>query len=504
MIDLKNTIKWISQNILLKSNIAILFFIIACLLTILAFPNDLISNEENYYQLSYKRVNPSAFPMFSAVFDSSNGRIVSELLLGNLVAYFDYDGAFIVGRLIAIVGFSLALATLFAQLGLRVIEAILFLSLFVLNGQQLFGGEWLFQAFGPKIPAYIFAIFAISLYLKQRYLWALAALVLATYFHFLVGLFWTIFIFSSVLITHRKTVPIIKYAAIYIVATLPLVYLLLPDLMSPAAEFKGMSADYIYASIRAPHHIAPFQDLVQFLTDWLPGIIELALLLLFAATFFKYFPNSKIALLTIVTLSYLAVFLVIAYLDRDTFFFAKFYLFRPTSLGLLLALISAATILKAHIDEKATPAYIALSLFIAFVVFEPIATKEARAFISDYSASIVTDELKTKIAEQTEPNDIILIDPVLGFKQAGVKAIRELERPTLVSWKFVPTTKVEIIKWYDLYTKKTDYFTAGCDKAPIDTEFFIVYGNDRFVPFKDCSTILYQNKNIIFAKKTAQ
>ncbi|MBI1300388.1 MAG: hypothetical protein GC137_01900 [Alphaproteobacteria bacterium] len=461
------------------------------------------ANEENYYQLSHKRVAPEAFHINSAVFDSSKGRIVSEYIIGNMVKYLGYESAFVLGRLLAVLGFSAAFAFLFLTVKARVVDILLVMSVFILFNQTLFAGEWLFVGFESKIFSYICVIFSISMFLRKQHYFSLFLLIAATYFHFLVGFFWTVFVFSTVLWVNRNLLEIIKFAVIYTFLTTPLLLLLLPEFTQPEQYYEGLSTAHIYANIRAPHHVAPFYDLDSFYADWLPGIIWMLLFLAAGVVLFKYFPEKKLANLSIISFAYTTIFLVLAFIDKDTLLLSKFYMFRQTSLGLLLFLISVSLLIKQHMQNEESKAYYVGFVFLcAFFIFTPFVMFHNNADLYRKKALLVTSELLLVVDQKTDPDDVILTDVYDKGSLYAVKVIRTLPRPTLVSWKFIPTNKSEIIKWYSLYKQKEEYFEKPCEATSINTPYFIVFDKERYDSFRPCSEILFEDEAIIFARQT--
>ena len=57
-------------------------------------------------------------------------------------------------------------------------------------GQTLFAGEWLFDGAEAKVPAYALVFAGLALAIDRKYIGAAFLFVCATYFHFLVGIFW--------------------------------------------------------------------------------------------------------------------------------------------------------------------------------------------------------------------------------------------------------------------------------------------------------------------------
>src|SRR5260221_5057431 len=193
---------------------------------LLLLPPDgvLTDNEENYFQLAAQAVAGVPTPANSAVFDASRHRFLSELLLGPLIALCGFEAAQIVTRVLTAAAFALLLPRLFRLLSLPALDGAIVVMGFALLGPNLIGGEWLFRGFEAKIVAYGFVLAALPAASARRSLVAAVALcVAATYFHFLVGVFWFFAMLGLRLIENRHEIRRVAVAAIaFIVATAPL------------------------------------------------------------------------------------------------------------------------------------------------------------------------------------------------------------------------------------------------------------------------------------------
>ena len=62
----------------------------------------------------------------------------------------------------------------------------------------------------------------------------------------------------------------------------------------------------------------------------------------------------------------------------------------------------------------------------------------------------------------SQPDDIVLLEPYQEMSAKYAILHREIPRPTLVSWKFVPSNRVEILRWYALIRARDQLFVGGC------------------------------------------
>src|SRR5215831_5269888 len=155
-----------------------------------------------------------------------------------------------------------------------------------------------------------------------------------------------------------------------------------------------LSSDYIYSILRAPWHAAPFVNRDSFLTSWLPGCVlaggMLAGALAIAGTAME--PRLRAtARWLVLLLAYLFAALALSYLDRRTGILGKFYLFRPSSLVLLIWLVTA----MAWLNELAPRRPALLKLAAAALVVPPFVAAAALHLRQGVSARV---EIASKIS----------------------------------------------------------------------------------------------------------
>lgn len=443
----------------------VLFVCLAALLSLQMWFLRWTGNEENYFQLAYRAFAPAKFSQFSAVFDSSHARVVPLYLLGAVVQLLGYDGAHAVGRVLMTVLYAAGLAYFFSALRLSVWDALLVLVLFLAAGQELFGGEWLFDGLESKTVAYALVFFAFGLALRRRWIAAIVVGGAATYMHFLVGGFWTGVILIGQWLETRSWRELLRGLAIYVVLALPLAGLIFWDELAWAGTPGTDLADKIYAS-RNMLHIVPFTQLGQ-LWDWLPGLVN-AFVLLVALVVVASRHRDRSAEVTlvlraaIVGLAFLLAALGPAYLDRHTEMLGKLFLFRPSSLALLLALTVIVALLFGRLSEQAA-AVKALILCALVIAFSWTLVKKNVEWMRHTAAAFPErSELIAAVAEHTAPGDLVLLDPELDGNRDYMTLVRLLPRPTLVNWKFVPTNPSEIIRWQSYMDLRKELFANGC------------------------------------------
>jgi hypothetical protein len=443
----------------------VLFAFLAALLVLQMWPARWIGNEEDYFQLAYRTFAPEHFFHFSAVFDSSHARFLPLYLLGFVVHLLGYDWAHVVCRILMGLLYAAGLAYFFSALRLSAWDALLVIVLFLRAGEQLIGGEWLFAGVESKTVAYAFLLFAFGLALRRRWIAATVAAAAATYMHFLVGGFWTLGILLWQWLETKTPRELLRSLAVYAIVTLPLAGLIAWDELAWAASPVAALADKIYTT-RNAWHVAPFASRRDF-WEWTPGVVNtLALVLVLGAVESRHRATSpSVALVSrtaLLGLAYLLVALAAAFLDRHTQLLGKLFLFRPSSLILLLALTTIVALLFAPLSEGAAgvKALVVCALVISFswVLFK----RNVDSTRATASAFPERGELVAAIVAHTAPGDVVLIEAARDGDPNYMRLVRELPRPTLVNWKFVPTNPGDIVRWQSYMDLRSELFAHGC------------------------------------------
>jgi hypothetical protein len=199
------------------------------MLAILLFPSGFAENESQYLMLAHRQVAPEAFSPYSAAFDHTNARLLTQLLMGTMVQALGYDGGQKALRVVMMLLYAASLAYLLSALTLSVLEAALALAVYCLVGPALIGAEWLFIGVESKTFAYAAVFLGLGLHWRGRPWGAVAAMVLATYLHFLVGGFWMAALLLLIVLHADSLRPAIKPLGAYVVAVLPMLAILIND-----------------------------------------------------------------------------------------------------------------------------------------------------------------------------------------------------------------------------------------------------------------------------------
>jgi hypothetical protein len=446
----------------------ILALIIALLLTIP--PNGILSpNEENYFALAERFARGSAWAEETAIFDSSRHLLLSNLTLGTLISAIGYVPAQVTTRLLAVAGYTFVLLALFRVLELSALDAALAVMTTALVGQDIIGGEWLFSGYEAKVAAYVLVIAAIRFVLVTRQLAGATLLfVAATYIHFLVGGFW----FLAAMVLHLIDSPraglqrVAAAVGLFALMTGPLFGIMAQSRLSDDSAAQAINTpppDVIYSIIREPHHQSPFLSWAYFRENWLPGYSMAASMLL--GCFWVAWRCERRQLRVVAAwlcslLAYLFFVLGPKYLDRNSGILGKFYLFRPSSLILLLWLWLALGVGTAVFGHKTR----VLRFFLLTLLGPAFLYVEVSHLIHDIAANNTLEDQKgllvAAVNRYVAPGDIVLIDPDTEAYLLDLE--RRTGRPTLVLWKFAPTNDAELIKWYRRIEFRHDLFDRSC------------------------------------------
>jgi hypothetical protein len=427
------------------------------------------SNEDVYLSLAYRRFAPEMFTSNSAVYDSSNARFLGLYFMGAVVNFFGYENAHTLLRGLMAVAYGISFAYLFSVVRLTLGEGAIVICLYQLLGPDLMGGEWLFDGVETKTWAYASVVLALAFVMQDRWKLAAAGAVLATYLHFLVGAFWTVVLLFIHFNLHRQVWKTVSFASLYAVCVLPLLIIILGERASssPGQSTDGLTADYIYSIIRNPHHAAPFKNFWVGKGRWAAGTVATAVMMLISFSFFRVLrsPAARTVLLSIAGVCvYLLLALIASYFDRHTGTLGKFILFRPSSLALLLFLMSAMLYLKQEMGAT-LPRRVATTgmLLVAVILVCNTAWRSVdrtRGKLAKEHRTIAQLEPVLSYSRFFMPPDaVVLIDPQLDELTSLPRILRQ---PTLVGWFFNPNLPTEVIKWYELLKFRASIFSNGC------------------------------------------
>jgi hypothetical protein len=286
--------------------------------------------------------------------------------------------------------------------------------------------------------------------------------------------------------------------AVYAILTLPLVLVIALDELGAVTAGASRLADQLYAQ-RNSWHVAPFGSRYDFWT-WTPGVANtLALLLVLGAVSWRFRAGFRPAAIVSRTaffgLAYLVLALVAAFVDRHTQFLAKFFLFRPSSLTLLLALTAITALLSERLrdDAAALKAGVALALVASFS-WRALRTQVDRSRTEHRVPE--QDALVAAVVSHTAPGDIVLLEP--GFEDPDhLRLHRLIPRPTLVSAKFVPSNPADILRWHSYVDIRDQLFTKGCVvQTQVPVRWLVTFKRGSAARLANCGPPVWQKGDV--------
>jgi hypothetical protein len=264
-----------------------------------------------------------------------------------------------------------------------------------------------------------------------------------------------------------------------------------------SASAGGMSADYIYCAIRNPHHTAPFVSLEWFAEHWLKGVV-LTLLIGVGAWFARARYDGALrdtASMCLVVMAWLVTALGISLVDHD-YVFAKFYLFRPSSIGFLLAFAVLFGVLGRWLSPRRL--FVCCLVCVAVAVV-PVGKKIERRLELDRIRVLqhnVWFEPFVSLLAKEQPKGVVLIEPSLETLLLSFERTTYL--PTYVSNKFVPTSAARIQTWYARMQQRKAVFEGDCAALDdIGASYLMAWGKS---PARACGTTVLDHAGVVLVK----
>jgi|UPI000366DB43 hypothetical protein len=467
------------------------FILIFSLITLMMPPNLWNGNEEQYLGYAWRKFGSEDIAKISALRDTANHRFVFEYLTGFSIKNIGFEWTHALGRIVVTLLYSTSLVFFFKNLKLSITASCVIILTFFWLGESILGGEWLFRGFEPKTLAYPFVFFSFSSSLQKKFSNSYLLLVLATYFHFLVGGFWFLITCLAQLYWTKNFKQTLIDSLKYFVFCTPLFLIIaFGHLHAENATHSTLSANWIYSYFRAPHHVAPFASKEVFVKYWFPGIILLSGLTTTSALLYRSSQSriEKEFSKLILTLDiYFFLSLLISFFDKQGVL-GKFYLFRPASVTLFLTLCLYALFIKNRISNKSLQIIFVILIIISCLLLPSPSGYTAYKFLNKQAQALdfhqifhPKDNLNLEqIIRSSKPTDIFLIDPDLEkdseliWNPNILSFERRYDRPTLVLDKFVPSTDRDVLRWYKLLAWKNALFRQGCP-SQITKEYRIRY-----------------------------
>jgi hypothetical protein len=381
---------------------------------------------------------------------------------------------------------------------------------FHLLGEQILGNEWLFDGAESKTIAYALIFFAIALANRGRWRAAFAVAAGATWFHFLAGGFWS-FALGLCAVWHlrREWRVAIGALAIYALLISPLLAIIAHDQLAavstlplPAGDLAPINTDQIYAA-RNAQHVSPFINPTIF-PHWRRGFVALGAAMVVLFIVWRRRPASALLVpLAGIGLAELALAWVISYLDQDRLMLAKLYLFRPSSVTLLLLLGAVFVAVRKTFPARFS-APVALALVLALGTFQAVRFefRRDREQLAQPMYVPHQDELSEAVRTSSATGDVVVFDPALDSTLAGIRFNRLIGRPTVVATKFVPTAPQDIRRWYTLLRWRERLFATGCASGTggIPVKLMVTASPAARERIAGCGALLWQRDDMALVR----
>ncbi|MDF1868208.1 MAG: hypothetical protein P1U70_25530 [Saprospiraceae bacterium] len=426
------------------------------------------TNEEQYLLYANQHFNPEWITGSLMATEFPGTRYLFELLFGWIVDSFGFEKTVFFGRIINFALMSFPIAVLFKQLRFSNLQMILALQIFILFGQNLFGGEWIFGAMEAKTFAYIFIFWGLTKFLKKEYYTAFGLITAATYFHVLIGGWFAISCLLTLLIQKYPFKKTVQLGFLYGLPLLPLLYYLGKNMLGEVPEYiQKVNLDYIYVYFRNKHHIGLFYDFEYFFQNHFIGV--LASLIVFLA-FLKLekltaFVKTTPVLLTIKNLM-LAMFAIgflfvgVSLMDKLFFdlsggFLLKSYPFRMQGLACLFFVALSIGFLSQK--GRLTDSKHKVLMFLV-----PILLGSALVNVGlnirdmvNYQSDTAYNEVIEYLKKETPTSSTIMVLPGNNSQMKNrqndsfaLDLMRRTKRDNFVHFKYIPSTPEKMYQWY--------------------------------------------------------
>ena len=474
---------------------------LTCLIALpVMYPLAWTGNELNYFALAKHHLDPGPFTELYAVNSHQLSKIATDIVMGLADRYLGLDAAWFFSRFALMIGLAVAYVKMTQALRIEVLTACCALIFFLLVGHQTyFAGEWIFGGSEGKVFAYILVMLAVGMVIQGRLIPAVVLLAVATYFHFLVGGFWAGALFVYLYLNGHNRKHLVLSILGFTILVLPMVGLLIyENKILPPPDVSGLefTIDQIYSDIRNPHHVAPFKE-GHF--RWTGGFVFFLLFsgLLYLTKRRQVFWNLNFVLWVIGLHLYLVAALVIAWIDRNTQLLGKFYLFRPASFIYLLCLLVLFDAVTKHWLITSQKRVKIVTIIFLVVAVGALAIKVPRMLQSSPDSLMSSlggeeKELIQWIRTNTPEGTVILIPESSGKPLNSMNFEQLIDRPTLVSWKFVPTTRYEIALWYKRILLKREIYEGKCDSIKqLNVSHVLAVNQLQVDKLSNCGKLLY-------------
>jgi len=188
----------------------------------------------------------------------------------------------------------------------------------------------------------------------------------------------------------------------------------------------------------------------------------------------------------------------VAYVDRKTQTLSPFYLFRPNSLLLLLSLMVGFAWLRQVVGKASGLKITALAIPLVLWAGIPRAIDQVDAALVEPRIPAIPryrEDMRRvvqAILTHTEPDDVVVMQPGRDHTYPWMALERLTGRPTLVVFKFVPTHKADIARWYSLLRWREAVFAGDCARlSEHPADFLLTFETATRQRLADCGSSIW-------------
>lgn len=448
----------------------LLIFLLLCV-NFLSFVS--FNNEEQYLLYAQQNFNPDWIPGSFIATEFPGNRLLFEVLFGWVIDAFGFEITIFFGRLLNFFLLAIPLASLFKLLKFSNVWTFLVLQIFIIADQSFYAGEWIFGSIESKTFAYIFVFWSLIEILKNRWYRAVILMVVATYFHILIGGWFAISCFGMLLLKYvypvfsfKKIIQELpKLGFLYAIPLIPLLYYLATNLLIDAPKIvDGVNLDHVYVYFRNKHHIGLFYTFDFFFKKhaWKIAIAIIAFLLFFRKKYTTeetYFKTLKNLMLVMLGIGFF--FIGVSLMDKLFFdlsggFLLKSYPFRMQSMAFLIFIILVLHQWQtAAVRDLKWQKIMAGTLIVGLGLMFVKGGKNVQKMLA-YQSNEPYNEVIDFMKNNTEATDaIMIVENKGGFlksggrnNQFGLDLIRRTRRDNFVHFKFVPGGTLKLYEWY--------------------------------------------------------
>ncbi|WP_298345951.1 DUF6798 domain-containing protein [uncultured Algibacter sp.] len=455
-------------------------------------------NEENYLQLAKAFYDPEWIKNSFVFSESSGARLLYQYIVGFFLSYFSFETVTIFFRLILIIAYSLVLSKIYKKIKLNNLCIAAHLVFLFLDHQSLFGGAWMLVSIEAKGFAYLFALLGLYNILNKRDYRAIVFLIIATYFHILVGFYMFAYLMLTLISLDKLSIKnlksIILKSLIYFVVIGPfVVYLLSATQVDPSLK---PNSDWIYTHYRNPHHTTLFKSLDYFLHNHLFGV-SYAIIGLVILVYLKSHKKSNYELSFLYNFAIISLFITllivpISYFDKSGTFL-KYYPYRINTVStFVLTLLITKSLYNAIKSNYLNKIYFFLILVFCISLMPLLLSRINKSL--NYLKLDEFDDVCYYIKDNIEKQAVIF-SPLEEYSMT-----RKMERDRFVLFKFVPADLSKIHEWYNRVEAKKGAVKNIDSLEKLSKKYKINYLLTNEESLGEYLNLIYKNKQYYLYK----